>query len=174
MSADLIARLFARVADLERRMANMMRAGPVEEVDAAKGLCRLRVGGTDDKPHLSAWIPYAQKSGQLKAHIPPSKGQPMLMLSPNGDPKQARAVADSWSDANPSPNKSGDENTVTFGAWRFTLGKDKLSVSGPTLEWSGDVEFKSGTLKHDGVNVGKDHLHTQVEPGGGLSGVPKS
>lgn len=49
-----------------------------------------------------------------------------------------------------------------------------LTVGGVTLKVSDSgVEITGGTVKHDGKNIGKDHAHTNVQPGGGVSGPPQ-
>lgn len=49
-----------------------------------------------------------------------------------------------------------------------------LTVGGVTLRVSGEgVAITGGAVTHDGKNIGKDHRHTNVQPGGGVSGVPQ-
>lgn len=49
-----------------------------------------------------------------------------------------------------------------------------LSAGGVSLAVSaGGVAITGGTVSHDGINIGKDHLHTDVESGGSLSGPPQ-
>ena len=41
------------------------------------------------------------------------------------------------------------------------------------IEFSGGgVNIVSGTLKHNGVNIGATHVHGGVEPGGGNTSTP--
>ncbi len=119
--------LAARVADLERRLANMHRHGSVAEVEG--GLCRLNLGGTDDAPFLSPWVPYAQIAGALKIHTPPSMGQQLTLFSPSGDLLQGIAVPFTWTDANPSPSDATDQHVLTFGDLRAELTPAGLHIS---------------------------------------------
>jgi phage baseplate assembly protein V len=49
-----------------------------------------------------------------------------------------------------------------------------LTAGGVTLKVSSaGVEISGGSVTHDGVNIGKDHIHTQVAPGAGVSGPPQ-
>jgi len=170
--------LLARIAALEHRVAQMMQHGPVAQVDAAKGRVRLRLGGSDEQPLLGPWIPYAQQAGALKIHSPPTVGQQMVAFSPGGEPRQAIAVASTWSDQNQAPSDKGDENVITFGPWRIEMKSGAVNITGPKIKITGDVEItgsadvNGGTLKHDGKNVGKNHKHSGVQAGAAQTGDP--
>jgi phage baseplate assembly protein V len=145
-----VADLFQRVAEIERRLASMIRHGTVSEVDPKKQLVRLRVGGDEEKPLKSPWVPYAQMAGAFKAHIPPSVGQNMTVFAPSGEFRQSVAVPFTWNEANASPSEKGDENVVTFGNVRVEVKGDGVlvSVGGTQLKISGDkVVIKAGTIE---------------------------
>jgi len=140
----------ARVAELERRVAGMVRHGTVEQVDPQKQRVRLRLGGTDDKPFIGPWVPYAQIAGALKVHTPPSVGQQMTLLSPTGDPRQAVALPMTWSNQNAAPSDKGDEHVLTFGSCRIELRGNEIIVKVPRLfvECDGSTfELTGGGLK---------------------------
>lgn len=62
---------------------------------------------------------------------------------------------------------SGGVVTITtIGATNITSG-GAMTISAP------DVEITSGTLTHNGVNIGDDHRHGGVDTGGGVSGGPQ-
>jgi phage gp45-like len=49
----------------------------------------------------------------------------------------------------------------------------RLEAGGATLVLSaGGVELQGGALKHNGKNIGEDHVHRDVQPGAGTSGIP--
>lgn len=173
-----LAEVLARLAELERRVDGSQRHGVVHEVDPGAGTVRLRLGeGTDGEPFLSPPIPYAQTMGALKAHVPPSVGQQMTMMAPGGDWQQAVAMGLSASDANQSPSGAGDQNVITFGGATITLKGDALviAVGGVSLTVSGGgLAVTGGQITHNGVNIGDDHEHRGVVPGGGRSGPPVS
>lgn len=135
-----LADLFARVADLERRLSRMVTEGTVHpgSTDPKAGTTRLRIGGSDDAPFLSPPVRYAQVAGALKLHSPPSDGQQMTIFSPGGDMSQGTALPMSWSDANKSPSDKGDEHVMTFGEVTVTLkGSSVLvQVGGTSFELS--------------------------------------
>jgi len=192
MAIRELVELASRVAELERRFSGTMRHGTVEEVDPGKQIVRMNFGkDVDGKPFLSPWVPYAQIAGALKVHTPPSRGQQFTMLSPTGDWQQAVALPMTWSDQNKSPSSNGDENVLTYGNVTATIkdGLCRVVVGGCTLQVTSDhvqisiggvthtidgsgVTTDGGRIEHDGKNIGKDHRHKDVMPGGGLTGVP--
>lgn len=186
--ADHLVELHAQVAELRRRINGMVQQGPVTHVDAAKGLLRLRLGGTDGEPFLSPWIPYAQMMGALKVHTPPAVGQQYTAVSVDGDYRQGLAIPMTQSDQNKSPSQSADENVATFGGFKITLGKEHLvvangglsvDISGSRVAIKGDVTIEGKfdvtgpSFTHNSHDVGATHLHTDVMPGGALSGPPQ-
>lgn len=147
---DAIARLVTRVAELERRNSNAFRHGTVVEVDPKKQLVRLQIGGTEQEPFKSPWVPYGQIAGALKVHTPPSIGQTMTMINPGGDFRQGVALPMTWSDNNKSPSEKGDEHVVTFGDFRAELRGNELTIKVPRLfiECDGSTfELTGGGLK---------------------------
>jgi len=169
---DQIVRLAQRVAEVERRLAGMVRHGKVHSVDAAAGTIRLRIGGTDAKPFLSPSVPYAQIAGGLKAHTPPTVGQQMTLICPDGNVRMGVALPMTWSNANASPSASGEENVVTFGSMRIELRGDEIVISGPKVRIDADIEANGSTIRHNGKEIGSTHKHGGVVPGGGQSDVP--
>ena len=138
MAVRELVELVARVADLERRVAGIMRHGTVAEVDPAKQRVRLDFGPSHggDGRFLSPWIPYSQVSGALKVHTPPTVGQQFTAMSPTGDFQQAVAVPLTHHNGNPSPSGAGDQNVVTYGNVTMTLADDLIQaeVGGAVLQ----------------------------------------
>lgn len=178
-----IVELASKVADLERRFSGMMRHGTVKEVDTAKQTVRIKLGVNPDmSDFLSPWIPYGQTAGAMKFHNPPSVGQQMTMMSPSGDWMQAVAVPMHWSDDFTSPSDETDEHLMTFGSATVHLkgnsllikvGDSEILIEGAKITLTTDlVQVTGDELKHNAKNVGDDHKHQDVEPGGGLTGVP--
>jgi phage baseplate assembly protein gpV len=170
-----LAELVAKVNEMERRMANMFRHGPVHSVDTQSQTVRLRLAEGDDGPVLSPPIPYGQQAGALKVHTPPSVGQNMTAFAPQGDMQQAVAMPFTWNNANASPSQSPSENVITYGGATIKLDGSGLSISkgGVTVTISGSgVTITGGQVQHDGKNIGASHTHDGVEPGGGQTGAP--
>lgn len=187
--AEILTAIMTRIAEIERRQDSRVTQGKVAEVDPKAGTVRLRLGGTDAEPFLSAPVPYAQVAGALKVHSPPSVGQQMTLLSGAGDFRQGLAIPMTWSDANPSPSDKGDEHVLKFGSTTVTIKSGEIIVdatkitlnsSGGTavLDSSGitlhgeEIANSGSSLTHNGKNVGDSHLHTGVLPGPSLTGPP--
>jgi len=164
-----IVELAARIAELERRFSGMMRHGTVEEVDTSKHRVRLKFGtDVEGRPFLSPWIPYAQMAGALRAHVPPSVGQQFTLMAPAGDWQQGVAVPFTWSNQNPAPSESGDENVLTYGDVRMTLkdGLVEIKAGGVAINFTSDgVAISGGEVSHDGKNIGATHTHGGVALG---------
>lgn len=147
------AAVLRRVAELERRLSNVMREGVVEAVDPARKRVRLRLGGDDGAPFLSPWVPYAQHAGALKVHTPPSIGQQMTLHSPAGDIRRGQALPYTWSNAEPAPSDAGDENVVTFGEVRLELTASgvRIQIGESVLALDGErILLKAARVETDG------------------------
>ena len=116
-----LARLNAEVERLKWAKDNSAVHGFVTDVDAEKQLCRVAIGKDgDDKDVKSPWLPYSQTAGTRKVHSPPSKGQQMTVMAPNGDLSQSVAMPFTWSKKNPSPSKKADEDIDQRGKTKRT------------------------------------------------------
>ncbi|MCI5078715.1 hypothetical protein [Oricola sp.] len=172
-----LVELVARVAELERRFAGMMRHGTVAEVDPARQRIRLDFGpahGAEGR-FLSPWVPYAQFSGALRVHTPPTVGQQFTAMSPTGDFQQAVAVPLTHSTANPSPSTAADQNVLSFGDVTLTLAEDRLEIAVGAVRFKVDgdnVEITGGEVRHNGANIGDSHVHGGVASGPSVSDVP--
>jgi phage baseplate assembly protein gpV len=145
-----ILELLTRIAELERKLDSMFRHGPVHERRKIEGrwFVRLKIGGTDDEPFLSPWIPYSSPNGGpagLNVHRVPAEGEQLTMLSPAGDFRQAVATSLFWSDDHPPPSEDEDAVTITHPKFRLDLKDGTLKI-----ETSENVDIKSAqTIKLD-------------------------
>ncbi|HEX8301057.1 phage baseplate assembly protein V [Sphingomonas sp.] len=183
-------------ADLQRLLGDMLRLGTIVSVDLEEGTCRVAIGDLEspDVPWLTG------AAGDTHIWAPPSIGEQVLLLAPEGDTLGGMVLRGLPSDANPAP---GNTRTVvlTF-ADGAKLSYDpeahKLDVVLPDggtarlvcdveidgkLTVTGDAQFDAklhadGEIaSDDDVKAGsvslKQHKHTQVQPGGGISGTPQ-
>lgn len=60
------------------------------------------------------------------------------------------------------------------GSVKISLSQTDVKISAPSIniEASGAVAITSATLTHNGKNIGDDHVHSGVTPGGSNTGVP--
>jgi phage baseplate assembly protein V len=71
----------ARIGELERRLANVTRAGTILEADYAKARVRVKLG-----KNTTAWLPWvSSRAGGDKTWHAPEVGEQVLVLSPAGD-----------------------------------------------------------------------------------------
>jgi phage baseplate assembly protein V len=145
-----ILELLTRIAELERKLDSMFRHGPVHERRKIEGrwFVRLKIGGTEQEPFLSPWIPYSSPNGGpqgLNLHRVPAEGEQLTMLSPAGDFRQAVATSLFWSDDHPPPSEDEDAVTITHPKFRLDLKDGTLKI-----ETSENVDIKSTqTIKLD-------------------------
>ena len=177
MAIRELVELAARIAELERRFSGMMRHGTVAEVDTNTQRIRLDFGpahGTEGR-FFSPWIPYAQFSGALRVHTPPTVGQQFTAMSPNGDFQQAVAVPLTHSSGNPSPSTAADQNVLRFGSVTVTLAEDSLEIAVGDVRFKVDgnnVEITGGEVRHNSKNIGDSHIHSGVLSGPSVTGTP--
>jgi phage baseplate assembly protein V len=71
----------ARIGELERRLANVTRAGTILEADYSKARVRVKLG-----KNTTAWLPWvSSRAGGDKTWHAPEVGEQVLVLSPAGD-----------------------------------------------------------------------------------------
>ena len=158
---DIFVGMAMDIAMLKARHGNTIKVGPVEQVDGDKGY-RIRLGGTDEAPYLSPWLPHPESG---KTSVPLKKGQIVGVLNPVGDMRKGIIVRGGYSDAHASPNGDMAANVFKDAGVTVTIAGGKIIVEG-------DVEFKGTSVKHNGKEIGDTHKHTDVMPGGALTGKP--
>ena len=176
-------RLIRRIEALERRMKGLLRQGTVAEVDPAAGTVRLKLGEGSEGEYLSAPIPYTQTAGAMKFHNPPSVGQQMSAVSPDGDLRKAMAMPLGWSGENASPSKAGDQHVMTFGDVTVTItgGSLVIDAGGTSFTFSagglhqdgGNQTHDGGVQQHNGTDVGDTHTHSGIISGPARTGTPQ-
>ncbi len=146
----MISEIIAQRADIEQLKSlfgRSLRVGAVEVIDAQKGF-RIKLGeGTDGVPYLSPWYPHPESGGATKTWAPLSKGQVVGVINPNGDARQGVLIRGGFSDANPAPSQSLNENVLSFGGVTVTIGSGgtvtidapgKVVVNSPNVELGGE------------------------------------
>ena len=99
-----------RITELERRMANMLRFGIVDQLDASAAKVRVKFGSI-----LTGWLPWlTQKAGIERTWWTPDVGEQVLMVSPFGDMTQAVVIPALYQAAFPQPSPDPDQVAVVF------------------------------------------------------------
>lgn len=115
MTWNLVAELVRRVADLERRLNNVMIPGRVTQIDAAKGLIKVAYG-IDEKGQdvISPWIKWGEtRAGNISTWHPPTVGEQLILFSPSGEIGAHTIAGPSvFSKQFPAPHDKADETKL--------------------------------------------------------------
>lgn len=98
------------LADLSRRLANLIRLGTIAAVDHASARCTVSTGGL-----TTAALPWlAARAGDAATWWAPSVGEQVLLLSPSGDPAAAVVLPALYSTAHPRPAGSDTARVAAY------------------------------------------------------------
>lgn len=175
-----IAGLTKQVADVRRRMNLIVVPGVAKEAKGQRVKLDLKAEGaseTFDSPLVPIGRPSGKNGGGHSVYTKPGIGEPFFLISPGGEiGPQSRALHAGHVDDQPAPGTAENDSDVE------TVGNLKIEKNGSGFKiTAGGTVFSftaagfsqtGGTQTHDGKNVGKDHTHTGVEPGGGNTGAP--
>lgn len=152
------------MAEMERRLANVMRIATITEVDPGAARARVSFGGEAQ----SAWLPFAiARAGGARVWAPPTQGEQVTVLSPGGDTAQGVIMGSLYSNAGTAPSSDGE-------AYRIDLpGGVVIEVSGGAISITapGDVTV-NGDVIADGISL-TTHVHGGVLQGPDDTEEPK-
>jgi phage baseplate assembly protein V len=106
--------------EIRRLIINLIRKGAIMDVDCARNppMCRVSVGDPDDanaEGLQTNWLPWLSlRAGTTREWNPPSKGEPVILFCPMGDPAQGVVLCGLYSDASPAPGNSPDTHTRIY------------------------------------------------------------
>lgn len=99
-----------QLADLARRVANMIRTGRVAEVDYAGPRVRVQSGDL-----LTEWLPWqTRRAGNTRTWDPPTVGEQVMILSPSGEPAAGIVIPALYCQDHPAPDASPNTHVVEF------------------------------------------------------------
>ena len=153
------------IADINRRLENMLRLGTVKEVK--QGYCRVKTGKL-----VLDWRPYwTQRAGTAKTSWRPSVGEQVLIFSPGGDFHGALIGPAFYSDENDQPDEHETRDYIEYpdGAkiiydpetseliaqgikTALVQASEKVTVDCPETEATGNLTVK-GNLTVDGESL---------------------
>ncbi len=180
-------------ADIQRLVGDLLREGLVASVDHDAGICTVEFADdltTGDIPFLSP------RMGAVRIWLPPSIGEQVLVLAPEGDAARGLVIGGLASDTHPhigrgpgvalecddgarlayDPQTHNLTIALPSGGKAAIVADGGLSIKGPvTIDGPVDVTGKL-TASEDVVGGGKslkNHLHTKVQAGAAISGPPQ-
>lgn len=100
----------ALLADLARRVANMIRTGRIAAVDHAGTRVRVQSGDL-----LTEWLPWqTRRAGSTRTWDPPTVGEQVMILSPSGEPAAGMVIPSMYCQDNPAPDTSPNTHVIDF------------------------------------------------------------
>ncbi len=176
------------LAELRRRVDNIVTLGVVDQVDAANALARVAVG-----TRSTGWRPWlTRRAGGDRDWWAPEPGEQVVVLSPSGDPEQAVILPALYSAGRPAPEGSADIRATVHddgardsydraahlrlidvpdgGAMTIRCAGVSLTLDASGLRLVGAMDA-SVDVTAQGVSL-VTHVHEGVTPGSGLSGEP--
>lgn len=98
------------LSEVTRQIANLVRIGRVAQLDEANARVKLDVAGLQ-----TDWLPWsAMRAGKTRSWSAPQVGEQVILASPYGDLGQAVILGSLFSDENPAPAQSKDQETILY------------------------------------------------------------
>ncbi|MFI0413098.1 MAG: phage baseplate assembly protein V [Candidatus Thiodiazotropha sp.] len=140
------------VAELSRRLANLVMLGKVAEVDHEAARVKVKAGEL-----LTTWRPWlALRAGGDSHWHPPEVGEQVVLLSINGDPAQSIVLVGIYQDAHPAPSTDPDVDVSEYSDGAKISYDRKQHVLSATLPAGASVELiaTGGVTIEGDVTVG--------------------
>ena len=104
------------MAELARRLENLIRIGTVAEVSTARGKVRVQYGETPEgSPVLTGWLSWmTYRAGEDRTWWAPSAGEQVVILSPSGELAAGVVLPALYRKVHPSPESDPGKNTVLY------------------------------------------------------------
>ena len=103
-------RMTADTSELLRLILNLIRFGTIADINHATHRVRVRIGG-----NLTTWRPWiVQRAGDAQTWFPPSMGEQVIVLSPEGDFTNAVILPTVYSDKFAPPSTDPAHHTTRY------------------------------------------------------------
>jgi phage baseplate assembly protein V len=133
------------LAELNRRMNNIIRAGTVHAVDLGKARVKVEIGAL-----VTDWLPFpAVAAGKDRTWRAPSVGEQVLVLSPSGEMAAGFVVGSFYTNTNSAP---ASEDTIVRTTYR----------DGTVVEYDTSAHRLTATVKGDAVITASGTLAATV------------
>lgn len=101
---------FQQTADMQRRLANVVRVGVVASVDLPASRCRVTIGEIQTAP-----LPFITcKAGEDRTWHPPEVGEQVIVLAPSGELAAGFVLGGVYTTSHPAPSTSPDVAKMLF------------------------------------------------------------
>lgn len=129
------------IAELSRRLENMIRIGTIAEIDHAARRVRVDSGSL-----TTDWLKWrVGRAGATRTWEPPTIGEQVMILSPSGELANGIVIPSIYSDAHDAPDASPDTHVTSYpdgAVVSYNHQTGAMGVTGiksATIEASGDV-----------------------------------
>lgn len=167
----------------EYRQNMVGKRGLVVDRDPSK--MRVKVRFDDEDETDTMWLDgLALSAGSVKSYALPNDGDEVWCLV-DAKGEDGCILGAKYNDRDTPPSNDNAHLTLTGPFGTIHIDGSNISVDGAAdvtvraagnlnLEAGGDiVTSQGGQLTNNGVNVGHDHKHTDVQPGSGKTGEPE-
>ncbi len=132
-----------RVAELERRIENVVRVGTIVSADYGAATATVRIAGNVTAPR--PWL--TLRAGGDRSWWAPETGEQVMLFSPSGDLAQSVILPAIYSDAAPAPATSADVSRQVY-ADGFVIEHDRATKRTTLNAWDSE-----GTLELRAKNI---------------------
>lgn len=164
--------------DIPGLIGDLLRIGTIASVDLAGGVATVETGDVTSPP-----LPWTEQAGAFRTWSPPSDGEQVILLCPEGDIAGGIILRGLFSNSFPAPASDGNQHIHGAGGLVISLTPDGLLITAPgdvTIEGNitvtGDVGvIGTVTATTDVVGGGislKSHTHGGVQSGGAQTSAP--
>ncbi len=142
--AVLIEDLRQEVAELSRRLANIVIPGRVAAVDPANAMCRFQAGGL-----TTGWVRWlTTRAGADRDWWCPSVGEQAVLFAPDGEPNQGWVLPAAFSDAHPAPDNDPARHVIAYAdGMRIVHEPGRLVLDGWDAGGTVEIRAKSVVIK---------------------------
>lgn len=172
--------------DINGLIGQLIRKGVIKSVDLGAGLAVIESGEIISPP-----LPWVEAfAGRFRSWSPPSEGEQVILLCPEGDIEGGIILRGLTSDQFPKAGETADHSIHGAEGLVFTLTPAGLQIIAPegvvitadvsitgNVAVTGDISA-SGTVTGEADAVGggislKNHTHSGVAAGGASTGGPQ-
>lgn len=158
------------INDLDRRLANMIRFGTIDEVDLDEKKATVKL--SDDE--TTEWLPWTTgAAGKTKTWRAPDVGEQVVVLSPGGDLTQGVIGPSLYWDDFEAPGSDADKQvlklddnatlSIEVGDSRIEVTKDEIKIHAKS---GGSVKIGNNPTKHaatgEDTKTMLDHIKTYL------------